>query len=102
MKISKQTQMIAGVAVLAVVAVMLYKKNKEKKALTAPVVGGAAPAMTDASSAGFVKEGLWSVGAYDPATNETYVFPEGNMGGGKRIKGRLNVPQGTAYRPSAY
>ena len=32
MKISKQTQMMAGVAVLAVVAVMLYKKNKEKNA----------------------------------------------------------------------
>jgi hypothetical protein len=98
MKISKQSKMILGIVGVTIVAAYLFQKNKENKLMAGPAKS---PAMTDASSVGLVKEGQWVVGGYDSQTNETYVYPEGNMGGGKRIKGRLNVPMGTRYWPAA-
>lgn len=98
MKISSN-QKILGVVAIVGIAAFLYQRNKEKNLVIGSNTKG--PVMTDAASAGFVKEGQWVVGAYDATTNETYVFPEGNIGAGKRIRGRLNVPQGTRYTPSS-
>lgn len=98
MKISHNQKILAVVAIVGVAA-YLYQRKKDK----AIAYGGAKPAvMNDASSASFGPGeggGSWKVGAYYPATNETYVYPEGNMRGGYRIMGRLNVPIGTRYSP---
>lgn len=99
MKISNNQKILAVVAIVGVAA-FLYQRKKDKTI----AAGGAKPAvMPDSSSASFAPRedgGRWVVGAYDTANNETYVYPEGNRGGGKRIKGRLNVQIGTTFRPN--
>lgn len=113
----KNHKLLLGAVAVAVIGYLLYKKNKDKKAMTTttPIVGGAAPAttvaapvagatagmppvMSNAQSAGFgTTSGMWVVGGYDPLTNTTYIFPDGNLGGGTRVTGRMNLPQGSLF-----
>ena len=92
MKISKKTKIIAGVVAVVAIAVVLYNKNKDKKMVSS--VTPSSP-MKDSSAANFIGDSFkWCVGEYYAATNQTYIFPEGNYAGGHRVNGRLNVARG--------
>lgn len=39
------------------------------------------------------------VGGYNAQTNQTYIYPQGNAGGGYWVNGSVNVPQGTTFTP---
>ena len=95
---NKQTKQLVGGVLIVGVLYLLYKQYQKNKA-AAPA---AAPASTtsDSNTANIVGAAKWIVGGYDAVTNTTYVFPEGNLGGGRRIAGRLNVQQGQAFYPS--
>lgn len=69
---------------------------------TPPILGGATPVLSsvDSVSSSFATSGggtRWVVGG--TANGQTYIFPEGNTGGGHYINGLLNVPIGTIYTP---
>jgi len=40
------------------------------------------------------------VGGYDSNTNQTWIYPEGNIGGGHYVIGYVNAPQGTTFTPN--
>jgi hypothetical protein len=49
----------------------------------------------------FTSSGKWVVGGYNPKTNQTWIFPEGNIGGGHYVMGYVNAPQGTTFTPTS-
>jgi hypothetical protein len=95
---TKNTKQALGAAAIVVIGYFIWKAYQKNKASAA---APAAAAPSDENSANIVGAGRWVVGAYDASTNETYIFPEGNMGGGKRVRGRINAPQGTMFYPSS-
>jgi len=99
---NKNTQTILGAILVGAVGYFLYKKYIATPKVTK--VGGNMKVVEEKSFAGNQDE-LFSelagqkmvVGGYNAQTNQTYVYPEGNMGGGYFVKGRVNVPSGTTY-----
>ena len=44
----------------------------------------------------------WVVGGYNESAGGTWVFPEGNIAGGRFIAGRLTAAQGTKFTPAFF
>lgn len=95
---NKQTKQAIGFLAIAGVLIWLYKTHQKNKAAVAPA---ALPQSStpDSAAANFVAATYWLVGDYDPLTNTTYVYPEGNLGGGKKIAGYAK--KGTRFQPSS-
>lgn len=94
---NKNTQTILGVLVVGYVGYVVYKKFIAKPKVS---IGGTIPKESsfsgDESFSGLAGAKM-VVGGYNAQTNQTYVYPEGNMGGGYYVKGRVNVPIGSTY-----
>jgi len=88
---TKQTKVLLGLSAAALVGFLLYNRKENKPKMAAAV-------MPASSSANFLPPEYYIVGGYDASNNTTYIYPEGNMGGGVRISGRLNIIQGSRFR----
>ena len=96
---TKNTQTILSVLVLGVVGYVVYKKFIAK-----PKVIKVEGTMEKETSSFTGDEQFFNlagqkmvVGGYNSQTNQTWVFPEGNMGGGYYVKGKVNAPIGSTY-----
>jgi hypothetical protein len=49
----------------------------------------------------FDSSGQYVVGGYNPNTNQTWIYPEGNIGGGHYVMGYVDAPQGTTFTPNS-
>lgn len=95
---NKNTKQALGAVAIVVILALLYKQYKKKQTAALP-----ASTTTDANSSNFAPTptGRWIVGAYNAATNTTYIFPEGNVNGGKSVRGSIGAPVGTPFYPSS-
>lgn len=101
---TKQTKTIIGIAIVAGLGYWIWSRRKEGKSVIPSLK------TTDSNSSKFVgdenffnarggKPSRYVVGQYNNQTNQTYVYPEGNIRGGYWVNGTVNAPQGTIFTP---